>query len=67
MKRGFRHANVGLAVGLLVLVSGFSLLHDNEGAMELLGLGSFAVVMAVYFLLVWRDERAPRRSKDPSP
>jgi hypothetical protein len=61
MKRTFRNANIGIASGAAVLVVGFALLHGNEGAMEVLALGAFAVVMSVYLFLQRRDDRA--RSK----
>jgi hypothetical protein len=57
MKRIFRNANIGVAFGALVLAVGFALLHDDEGAVELLALGAFAVVMGVYLFLERRDDR----------
>lgn len=61
MKRGIRNANIGLAVAAAVLTVGFIFLHGNDGAMELLALGVFAVGMGVSILLDRRDERARAR------
>jgi hypothetical protein len=60
MKKGFRNANIGIAVSAVVLAAGFIPFHGNEGAMEALAVGAFAVGMAVLFLLDWRDERVQR-------
>jgi len=58
MKRGFRNANIGIALGAIVLAIGFPFCHDSEGATELLALGGLAVALGTLFLLDWRDERA---------
>lgn len=67
MKRIFRNANIGIAFGALVLAVGFPLLYDDEGAVELLALGAFAVVMSVYLFLERRDDRARPRDDHRSP
>lgn len=61
MKRGIRNGNIGIASGVIVLAIGFTFVHGNEEAMELLAIGAFAVVMGVSILLNRRDERARAR------
>lgn len=58
LRRGIRNANVGIAVSTVVLLVGFTLFHDSEGAMEALGVMGLVVALGVLFLLDWRDERA---------
>jgi uncharacterized MnhB-related membrane protein len=67
MKRTFRNANIGIASGAAVLAVGFALLHGNDGAMEVLALGAFAVVMSVYLFLERRDDRARPKDAHRSP
>jgi hypothetical protein len=65
MKRTFRNANIGIVSGAIVLAIGFVLFHDNDGAMEVLALGAFAVVMSV-FLFFERRDRTPSKGARPS-
>jgi len=57
VKREFRKANIGIACAALVLLAGFPFLYRSESAMRALGLGAFAVAMAVPFFLDWREGR----------
>lgn len=61
LSRLFRNANIGLAVGLTVLVVGFFPARHSEVATTVLGLAMFAISMGVYLGLSIRDERARRR------
>lgn len=64
--RLFRNANVGLAVGVTVLVVGFYPARHSEVAITVLCLAMFVISMAVFFVLSIRDERA-RRKDDHRP
>ncbi|HEX3734251.1 MAG TPA: hypothetical protein VHU86_03760 [Solirubrobacterales bacterium] len=56
---GVRYANIGLGVGMTILVIGAILLKDSgEGALQALGLASFFLGFVVYHGL---DERNKRR------
>lgn len=58
----FKYANIGIAVGVAVLVIGvFALKDSGEGAQQFLGIGAFVAAMAVY---VGLSERARRRKRD---
>lgn len=59
--RLFRNANVGLAVGITVLVVGFYPARHSEVAITALGLAMFVISMGVFFALSIRDERARRK------
>jgi hypothetical protein len=59
-REGLRYANIGLAVGIAILVVGAILFKGSEGALEAIGLISFFSAFAVYYLL---DERARRRNE----
>jgi hypothetical protein len=62
MSRLFRNANIGIAVGVVVLVVGFFPTLHSEVAHTALGLAMFAISMGVFFVLSVRDERARRKS-----
>jgi hypothetical protein len=56
---GLRYANIGLAVGFVILLVGGILLRDaGEGVIQALGMFGFISAFAVYGFL---DERAKRR------
>ena len=58
MKRKFKHANKGIAVGAVLLVIGTILFRNNETALSIVGLAAFAACMAVTFILDEREYRA---------
>jgi hypothetical protein len=58
MRNKFKNAHISLAVGVTVLVVGFLLFHDNEGAMTAVGMGSFALCLGLLFVLDEREYRA---------
>jgi hypothetical protein len=61
---GVKYANIGLAVGMAVLVIGVVLLREaGEGALRALGLASFVVTFVVYHGLDERDKRRRRRGQ----
>lgn len=58
---GFKYANIGVAVAVVIMaVGGFLLRNAGEGAIQALGIGAFFACFAVYIGL---EERARRRSK----
>ena len=58
---GVKYANIGLAVGITILVVGSLLLKDTgEGALQAVMLVAFVVTFVVYHGL---DERAKRRNR----
>ena len=59
--RLFRNANVGLAVGITVLIVGFFPARHSEVAITALGLAMFAISFGVFLALSVRDERARRK------
>jgi hypothetical protein len=61
MKRLFRNANIGLAIGVTFLIVGFVFLYKSEEALNALAVGSFAVFMGVFLALNIRDDRARRK------
>jgi hypothetical protein len=61
MKRLFRNANIGIAVVMVVAVVGFAFLHNDEAALNALGVVAFAMGMGVYLGLNIRDDRARRK------
>jgi hypothetical protein len=67
LRRLFRNANIGLAVGLAVVVLAFFPTRHNEVASSALGLAMFVVSMGVFFVLSVRDERTRRKDKRRSP
>jgi len=59
-----RQANIGIAVGVVVMVVGaFLFRNSGEAALQLVGIVSFASAFAVYFVLLGRAER--ENEKDP--
>jgi uncharacterized membrane protein len=60
MKRLFRNANIGVAVGAVLLIGGAILFHGNDEAYSATTVASFVVGMAVYLGLSVRDDRAGR-------
>jgi uncharacterized membrane protein len=60
MKRLFRNANIGIAVGAVLLIGGAILFHGNDEAYSATTVVSFVVGMAVYLGLSIRDDRAGR-------
>jgi len=60
MKRLFRNANIGVAVGGILLIGGAILFHGNDEAYGATTVASFVIGMAVYIGLSVRDERAGR-------
>lgn len=61
---GLRYANIGLAVGFVIMVVGGILLRDaGEGARQALVLLIFVSVFAVYGFLDERDKRRKRRDQ----
>lgn len=67
MKRQFRNANIGLAVGAIVLIGGAILFRGNGDAYSATTVASFIIATAVCFGLIIRDERAGRKDSRPSP
>lgn len=65
--RLFRNANIGLVVGLVVVVVGFFPARHSEIATTALGLAMFVISMGVFFVLSVRDERARRKGNRRSP
>ncbi len=63
MKRLFRNANIGIAVSVTITLVGVVFLHDDEAALEVLGLAAFLSGLAVLLALNIRDYRADH--KDP--
>jgi hypothetical protein len=61
--RLFRNANIGVAVGITVLVVGFYPARHSEVAITALGLAMFAISMGVFFVLSVRDGLARREDK----
>jgi hypothetical protein len=61
--RLFRNANVGLAIGVTVLIAGFYPARHSEVAVTALCLAMFVISMGVFFVLSVRDERARRKRK----
>jgi hypothetical protein len=61
MKRLFRHANIGLLVGVIVLIGGAVLFHGNDDAYSATTVASFIIATAVCFGRIIRDERAGRK------
>jgi len=64
MKRLFRNANIGLAVGAVVLIGGAILFHENDDAYSATTVAAFVIGMAVCFGL---DIRAERKDSRRSP
>lgn len=60
MKRLFRNANIGVAIGAIPMFGGVILFHGNDEAYSATTVASFAIGMAVYIGLSLRDERAGR-------
>jgi len=63
MKNKFRRANVGVAVGAVLLATNLILFHGNDRAMSAGGLVAFVVAMGIFLFLDERDYRA-RHSVD---
>jgi hypothetical protein len=61
LRRLFRNANVGLAIGVAVVVAGFYPARHSEVATTALGLAMFAISIGVFLVLSVRDERARRK------
>jgi len=64
MKRLFRNANIGVAVGAVLLIGGAILFNGNDEAYGAMTVASFVVGMAVYLGLSIRDDRAGRMDSD---
>jgi hypothetical protein len=61
---GVKYANIGLAVGISILVVGSFLLKDaGEGALQGLMLVAFVVTFTVYHGLDERNKRRRRRGQ----
>lgn len=60
MKRLFRNANIGVAVGAILMIGGVILFHGNDEAYSAMTVAAFVIGMAVYLGLSVRDERAGR-------
>jgi hypothetical protein len=61
---GIRYANIGIAVGTVIIGVGVFLLKDSsEAAIQAVGLIGFLIGAAVYAVL---DERATRREEKNS-
>jgi hypothetical protein len=61
---GIRYANIGIAVGTVIIAAGVLLFKDSsEAAIQAVGLIGFIVGAAVYAIL---DERATRREEKNS-
>ena len=59
---GLRHANIGLAVGFLIMLVGAFVLRDaSVGAQQALGMFGFLSVLVVYVGLEERENRQRRR------
>jgi hypothetical protein len=67
LSRLFRNANIGIAVGIGLLIVGFFPTLHSDVASTALGLAAFAISMGVFFVLSVRDERARRKSNHRSP
>lgn len=65
-KIDLKNANIGIAVGALVLALRFVPFHDSEDATAALTVGAFVAGLGTMFLLDWRDERARRKSDSRS-
>lgn len=62
LRRLFRNANIGLAIGVAVLLLGFYPARHSEVALTALGLAMFAISMGVFIGLSARDEKARHKS-----
>jgi hypothetical protein len=61
---GVRYANIGVGVGMTILVIGAILLKDaGEGALQALGLASFFLGLVVCHGLDERNRRRQRRDQ----
>ncbi len=59
---GIRYANIGLAVAMPILVVGVVLFRDaGEGVVQIIGMTSFFLGLAIYHGL---ERRAKRRRRD---
>ena len=67
MKRLFRNANIGIAVSVTILVTGFVFLYDNEAALTGLSAVAFFAGLAVLLILNIRDYRADRKRPPHAP
>lgn len=67
MKRLFKRANIGLLVGVIVLIGGAVLFHGNDDAYSAATVASFIIATAVCFGLIIRDERADQKDSRRSP
>jgi 4-hydroxybenzoate polyprenyltransferase len=65
MKRLFRNANIGLAVGAVVLIGGAILFHENDDAYSATTVAAFVIGIAVCFGLDIRGDRAERKDSRP--
>lgn len=66
MRRLFRNANIGFAIGAVVMIGGAILFHGNSAAYSATAVASFIIAMAVCFGLIIRDERAGRKDSHRS-
>lgn len=57
----FRNANIGLAVGAVVLIGGAVLFYGNDDAYTAATVAAFVIGMAVSIGLDIRDERSERK------
>lgn len=57
---GIRYANIGIAVGMVIVVAGVLVFRHSEGALQAVGLIGMFVGLAVALCLY---ERADRRNK----
>lgn len=57
----FRNANIGVAVGAIVLIAGAVLFQGNDDAYTATTVASLVIAIAVSIALDIRDERAGRK------
>jgi K+ transporter len=65
-KNEFRHANISVAVALVLLAINAALFHDNEDAMTAGGVFAFVVCFGLFFFLDVREHRTQRPGNDGS-
>jgi hypothetical protein len=57
----FKNANIGLAVGAVVLIGGAILFYGNDDVYTAMTVASLVIAIAVNIVLDIRDERAGRK------
>ncbi len=61
---GMRNANIGVAVGaVIIFAGGFLLRHAGEGPLQLVVLTAFISAIAVHHVLDEREKRRRKRSQ----